>query len=90
MFTPSGVDSSAEVASPPFPLSPPVPAALPATVYTSLAVNDGLVWPHSVSLAAATSWIRLLPESAGRMWIVLLALLLRFRPCFRGFGLVGA
>jgi hypothetical protein len=29
-------------------------------------------------------------ESAGRMWIVLLALLLRFRPCLRGFGLVGA
>ena len=29
-------------------------------------------------------------DSAGRMWIVLLALLLRFRPCLRGFGLVGA
>jgi hypothetical protein len=29
-------------------------------------------------------------ESAGRMWILLLALLLRFRRCFRGFGLVRA
>jgi O-methyltransferase domain len=28
--------------------------------------------------------------SAGRVWIVLLALLLRFRRCFRGFGLVRA
>ena len=28
--------------------------------------------------------------SAGRMWMVLLALLLRFRPCLRSFGLVWA
>ncbi len=28
--------------------------------------------------------------SAGRMWIVLLPLLVRFRSCLRGFGLVRA
>ena len=32
--TPSGMLSSAEVAGPFAPLFPPVPAALPATVYT--------------------------------------------------------
>jgi hypothetical protein len=40
-------------------------------------------WTMAFLVAAAA-------ESAGRMWIVLLALLLRFRPCLRGFGLVGA
>ena len=49
--------------------------------------------PTTEYSARATRNIRrncLVPESAGRMWIVLLALLLRFRPCFRGFGLVRA
>src|ERR1022692_833486 len=58
----SGASSSAEVcALEPSPLSPAVPVALPATVYTSYGLID---WPHLVWLICETIWIRLFHASA--------------------------
>jgi hypothetical protein len=60
--------------------------------------NQGMTgWGHPApngSYGAGSALQRSRPgrgtESAGRMWIVLLDLLPCLRPCFRGFGLVGA
>ena len=43
---------------------------------------------HAASHAKGTVGSR--TESAGRLWIVLLALVLCFRPCLRGFAVVRA
>src|ERR1022692_24165 len=58
--TASGLFNLAEVAALPSPVTPDVPAELPAIVYTSPAV---MVWFHWEPPAAATYWIRLLLES---------------------------
>src|SRR5580698_6586959 len=57
----AGPDSSADLAAPPSPESPPVPALLPAIVYTSYGLMD---WFHLVWLIWLTIWIRLFPVSA--------------------------
>src|SRR5450756_1280985 len=54
-------DISDVVAGPPSPELPLVPAALPATVYSSPAVID---WPHWVPGTLAISWMRLFCSSA--------------------------
>ncbi len=59
--TAPGLFSSAEAAAPPSPELPPVPAALPATVYTKSAV---MFWPNSECAVPATSCTRLLAVSA--------------------------
>ena len=42
--------------------------------------------PDELTASPTKSAIESGTYSAGRMWIVLLTLLLRFRPCFHGFG----
>src|ERR1700722_441213 len=57
----SGPSSWVDVATPPGAVSPALPPGQPAAVYTSSAVID---LPHCVPVVPASSWTRLLPESA--------------------------
>src|SRR5260370_39155661 len=59
--TAPGLFSSAEAAAPPSPESPPVPAELPATVYTKSAV---MFWPNSAGVGPAASCTPLLAGAA--------------------------